>query len=276
MISIAIKKLCFYCLVLLTIPYFFSYGKAEYLAMGVDMGIVSNPVPSWNKGKWWIIETTHVVNTSNMRHGPEQLGLRCFYHIFEIVGEQSIEGRDTWLVDVKATRVPPAISNDHGNEYLWRLYLDKEDLSLARLMINTRSGAYLITGKEIIQRTFDFKKGNPVVIDHVPVLVPIDIPKLPHGGFPRFLSEEEKEFRFLDERNYQEFFQYIVAIKENVDEVPTTVLHVTLYNKDLGIRTQKWVPGLPWWQEWRYATSERFTNGMWYAKLIEWGSGTTK
>lgn len=276
MISITIKKLCCYFLILSIIPYTSCDGKEKYLAMGVDMSSISNPVPSWEKGHWWIIETTHLVNTSNMRHGPEQLGLRCFYHIFEIVGEQTIKGSDTWIVDVKATRVPPEISNDHCNDYLWRLYLNKENLSLVRFMVNMRSGAYLITGKEIIQRTFDFKKGNPIIIDHLPVLTPIDIPKLPHGGFPRFLSEEEKELQFSDERNYQEFFQYIVAIKENINEVPTTVLHVTLYNKGLGIRTQKWVPGLPWWQEWRYITTERFTNGMWYAKLIKWGSGKMK
>lgn len=234
------------------------------------MSYIENPVPRWEIGDWWIIETCFIANISEKRHGPEKLGIKCFHHIYEVFAEQNINGKDVWVIDVKATKLPSEIANDHGNNHLWRLHLDKGNLSLIRFTMNIRSGGYLVTGKEVIHKVFDYKKSNPVIIGNVPVLTPIDIPLLPSGGFPRFLSEDEKELEFLDENNYQKYFQYITAIQERVNDKIINVLYVKLYNENLGVRTQRWVPGLPWWQEWRYATTERFTDGMWYAKLINW------
>ena len=236
------------------------------------VGFISDPVPRWEIGDWWIVETTFIVSTSELAHGPEKMGILRYYHKYEVVKQERIGEKETWVVDVKAARVPSEEPNDHGDEYLWRLHLNKKDLSLVQMAWKIRSGQYLVSGQEVMEGSAQFTAGNPVIADPVPVLTPLDIPKLPSGEFPRFLSEQEKELQFSDEKIHREFVQYIVAVEETVDNKPQNVLYVTIYNEDVGIRTQRWVPGLPWWQEWRYATSNRFTDGMWYAKLIEWGS----
>lgn len=238
------------------------------------MGLISKAIPSLKIGNWWIIETHIIEDISETESGQEKLGDKVYYHMYKIVGQQNINGKQTWVIDIKASKVPLEFANDHDDNYLWQLFVNKEDFTLVRFKKATRSRRYLVTGQDVHRLTFDFSKGNPVVIQDL-ALTPLDIPLLPHRGqFPRFLNEEEKEFSFIDERTYQKFVQYIVAIRENVNGNPTNVLYVTLYNKDLGVRTQKWVPGLPWWQEWRCTTTGRFIDGtMWYAKLIEWGSG---
>ena len=240
------------------------------------MGLISNPIPQYKIGDWWVVETHIIEDISDIEHGPEILGDKIYYHKYEVVGEAEIDATDVWLIDIKAENIPPEFANDHGNHYLWRLFLDKKNITLVRFEESVRSQRYLVSDSNVIQGRYDYKKGNPVVMQ-IPSLTPLYIPRLPHKEeFPRFLEEDEKEFEFVDERTNQEFVQYIVAIEEKIKDQSTIALYITLYNEELGIQTQKWVPGLPWWQEWRCSRTDRFSNGMWYAKLIEWGKANSK
>jgi hypothetical protein len=264
-----------FVLILISIIPFYGCDNG-YLRKGDNLINITRAVPSWVIGDWWIIQTFIIEDISEIRHGPEKLGLISYSHLWEVVGREKINGKNTWVIDIKAINVPSEISNNHGTDYLWRLFLNSEDLTLVRIVMNIRSGRYLISGKELTNQKYDFMDGNPIVIDNIPVLTPIDIPKLPIGEFPRFLSEEEKELWFKDEESQQDIVQYIVDIEENINGKIMHVLYIKLYSLDIGIRIQKWVPGLPWWEEWHFETNERFTDGMLRAKLIQWGSKNSK
>lgn len=241
------------------------------------MGLIPMSIPSLKIGDWWVVRTHNIVDVSGVEHGPEKLEDMVYYHVYEVVSEQNINGKETWMIDVKATRIPRGFANDHGDNYLWRMYINKKDCTLVQLDTAIRGHEYLVTGERVKTRTYSFSGGNPVV-GPIMALTPLDIPRLPQeGNFPIFLSEDEKEYVFRDERSNREYVQYIVALQEDIGNKTATVLYVTLYNEVLGmIITQKWVPGLPWWQEWRRVTVERLDSGIWSAELIEWGSGKKK
>jgi hypothetical protein len=261
---------------LLTILTIITLGESQMAIAEQQMhnGSIADPVPKYKIGDWWIIETRFVEDMSEVEHGPEKLGVQIYSHKYEVIGEDTLNGEATWIIEIKAYDIPRETKNDHGDHFLWQLYLNKANFTLTRLNIATRSGRFLVSGSKIKRDSFDFKENKPISIQ-LPKLTPLDFPRLPSGGdFPRYLSEDEKEFHFVDDWSRQNFVQYIVAIEGNLNGKRTNNLYVTLYNPSLGVITQKWVPGLPWWQEWRYATTERFIQGMWYAKLINWGSMT--
>lgn len=236
------------------------------------MRLNSTPIPKWEKGTWWIIETHIVEDISEIDDGMERIGDEIYYHKYQVVGDEKINGKDAWIVDIKALRVPSEFPNDHGDNYLWRLYINKENFCLIRFETAVRSRRYLVTGQKVHRRTWNFSDDNPAVIASEVVLTPIDIPRLPSDEFPRWLSAEEKDFGFLNEDTSTKCWQHIDVIQENIDEKPTKVLYVTLSGASIGTRTQRWIPGPPCWQEWRRTREKGVIKGLWYAKMIDWSN----
>ena len=153
-----------------------------------------DPRPIWKKDAWWIIETHIVEDVSPFDDGIERIGEKIYFHKYRVVDEQQINGKDLWIIDIIAHKVPSEFTNDHGDNYLWRLYIDKENLTLSRFEMANRGQRYLVTGPEVQKTTYDFLNNKPVVSISVITLTPNEIPQLPSGDIPRKHSSNEKDF----------------------------------------------------------------------------------
>jgi hypothetical protein len=101
--------------------------------------------------------------------------------------------------------------------------------------------------------------------------IPPLLPRLPAGANPLFLEEEEKELDFKNELSLQKYKETVIAAIQQTGKQQVPVWYITLANQDNGISTHYWVPGLPWWKEWRHVSPERKTGEMFKAELVEWG-----
>jgi hypothetical protein len=225
--------------------------------------------PTWQEGTWWIVETHIVEDISTVDDGIERLGDVIYFHKYQVMGDQLINGKESWIVDITAERLPPEFPNDHGNNPLWRFYIDKKLFILNRFEAAIRGRRYLVTGTEIQKTSYDFVNNNPVVINSVISLTPLDFPLLPSGEFPRFLSNEERDMKFFNQDTGSECWQHIDIIQEKIEDKPVKILYLTLSGDRIGIRTQKWIYGLPWWQEWRCTRKNGIISDFWYARLVD-------
>lgn len=226
----------------------------------------------WQPGVWWVIRTSFFSNISTLKDGPEKLGVREFYHRYSIVGKERLGEKEAWVIDIGAMHVPPEFPNDQGDKYLWRVYLNTQNFTLQKIVSCTRDGDFLVTGDHCTTDTIEMHMGNPAVVTRFLQLTPLEFPRLPAGVNPGLLDEDEKELDFKDESSFQEFKQTIISARQTVDKQQAATWYITLGNKENGISTFFWIPGLPWWKEWRHVSVDRRSSGMFKAELVEWGT----
>jgi hypothetical protein len=250
-----------------------AFAYPHLIEGGNKMGMIANPIPHWQIGDWWIVRTTCLENLSTIPSGPEHTAMLNFYHRFEIVREEMLRGEPVWVIEIKATKLPADVINKHGDGFLWRLYLRKHALTLARIESNTRFGMYCVEGDEAHKESEDHFKNIPARIQNITAITPLDIPKLPSasGEYPRYLFEDEKSIPFTNEETLHEMLQTTIAASEIIENKEITCLTISLSDKSREIVTEKWIPGLPWWSEWSKTTIEGPSGGMIKAVLVDHG-----
>jgi hypothetical protein len=267
------KKGCIYILVMLLMTVYLNGLQSRKIVGGLSMELNSNPIPSLKSGDSWCIETHLIEDLPRIAHRGEELKDIVFYHRYEVVGEEIIRDNKAWVIDIKPVDVPSDVPNDHGDSYLWRLYISQEDFTLVRLESSVRSLMFLVSGDSVESRTLEFQNGEPAVLNSISLRTPIDIPKFPVGKFPRMLMDKEVEYRFLNEDTSSDCMQRLEVVERKINGTRTSVLYVTLYGPVIGYRTQIWVPGLPWWKEWSRISNDGEHRGLWYAKMVDWSGG---
>jgi hypothetical protein len=257
----------FVSIVFFTLVFSGGYMKSD-LPKKKDPTVNAFPPLIWKKGDWWIVQTRFLANQARMLDAPEKLGFFSYYHLFQVTGKEQLAGKECLVIEIRPLNVPPEERNDQGTDYLWRLYLSSKDMTLCRLIINTRMGPYLISG-DITKDTIDYMSGNPVVVAGTPLLVPLDIPKLPFQQLPPYMLEENREINFFDEHNMQQYIQYASIINIFGKDA---VLYIKIWDTKKELRSQLWKPGLPWWSQWRLETTGPYQTGIFDASLVKWGT----
>jgi hypothetical protein len=261
--SIAFVLIIFFTLVV--------FCKKEEKQIGVAVEKPLGPKLIWQTGTWWIVQTSFFRNISRIKDGPEKLGVIDYFHRYTVVKKKQLGSEEVWIVDINAMNVPKEFPNDQGDKYLWRVYLSAQNFTLRKIISSTREGNYLVTGNQVKNDTIDFRLGNPAVVTRLVALTPLEFPRLPVGSNPLLLEEKEKESDFTNELSFQKYKETIIAAFQQIGKQQIPVWYITLANKDNGISTHYWVPGLPWWKEWRHDSLERKTGEMFKAELVEWG-----
>lgn len=233
------------------------------------MKLKTNPIPHYKIGDRWFIESHFIEDMAQMPDVGEELKDIVFCHKYEVVSEQSIGDNKVWVIDIKAVHVPKDFPDDHGDNFLWQLYINQENFTLMKIKSSIRSRLFLVSGSEVESQTIDFINKEPAVLNSIILRTPIDIPKFPIGEFPRFLEYNEIVFSFLNEDTSTKCYQRMEIVEQMTDQTNLEMLYITLYGPAIGYRTQVWVAGLPWWKEWRKVSNDGDHRGLWYAKLIE-------
>lgn len=226
----------------------------------------------WHPGVWWTIRSSFFSSVSRIPEDAwEKLGVTDYYHRYTVVKKERLGSEDVWIVDINAMNVPEEFPNDQGDKYLWRVYLSAKNFTLRKIISSTRQGNYLVTGDQVKNDTIDFRLGKPAVVTRLVALTPLEFPRLPASVNPLLLEEEEKELDFKNELSLQQYKETVIAAIQQTGKQQVPVWYITLANQDNGISTHYWVPGLPWWKEWRHVSSDRQSSGMFKAELVEWG-----
>jgi len=233
-----------------------------------------HPLLLWKPGTWWVTET-HVLRNISRITTRQQMRDFPYYHRWEVSGKVELEGEACWAVDVYAIRLPPDVTNDHGNARLARLYLRAFTLSLKRYEGSLRAGNYSVTGPKVRRPVIDFPRVQPVAGLSLQGDCPADVPLLPRSWAMRHLPAHARSRRLADVRSRLPLTQRIELFSQDDKKRAKPAMRVSLrlHVETCGLRTMIWKKGRPWWTEWRQQYDDGQGGGrrMWYSRMIEWG-----
>ena len=230
------------------------------------------PLLLWKPGTWWVTETHVLRNTSRIRT-VEQMDDFPYYHKWEVSGKVELDGEPCWAIDIYAIRLPPDVTNDHGNARLARLYLREFTLSLKRYEGSLRAGNYSVTGPKVRRPVIDFPRVQPVAGLSLQGDCPADVPLLPRSWAVRHLPAHARLRRLTDVRSRLPLTQHIELFSQDDTKraKPAMLVSLRLHVETCRLRTMIWEKGRPWWSEWRQHYDDGRRRGMWYSRMIEWG-----
>ena len=233
---------------------------------------VSNADQSvWTNGMWWITESHVFLDVSEFDSGPQKYEDTVFYHkwIVENVDVGKTDNDTIYVVSIYPWDIPNNIINDHGNAYLFKLWLYKSDLSLKRIETNYRSGTYLVTGNIVSDSTIVYPGHQPTRIGWASLICPLYFPIIQNDR--PSLKEDTLKNKIIsveDENTDSKIEQKTsVGIGKVSDE---KFIELKIINTESIVRiNEKWNQQCPWWLKWK-KTNDPENGGLWEAKTIDW------
>lgn len=225
----------------------------------------------WTNGMWWVTESHGFLDVSKFDSGPQKFEDAVFYHkwIVENVDVGKTDNDTIYVVSIYPWDIPNNITNDHGNAYLFKLWLYKSDLSLKRIETNFRSGTYLVTGNIVSNRTIVYPGHQPAILGWASRICPLYFPIIQNDRTS--LKEDALKNKIIsveDENTDSKIEQQSsVGIGKTSDEM---LIELKIINTESTVRiTEKWDRQCPWWLKWE-KTNNPEKHGLWEARTIDW------
>jgi|GEM_PF-5831196 len=168
----------------------------------------------------------------------------------------------------KSCKLPNTVKNDHADNYLYKIILSVNSLTMKQFQSNIRSGPYLVSD-DIISYKLEFSGKNPIVVDWASMICPLDIPLLPENWLIDGIPENQKIITYTDERSNELYTQKIEPFESIIKENNTPFIHLSINNK-VGNHIMLFEEGYPWWIEWRNINNDGSIKGLWFSRMIEW------
>ncbi len=219
-------------------------------------------------GMWWITESHVLLNTSILDSGTQKLQDTVFFHKWIISSFKKYNDENVWIIEIYPHNIPANVQNNHGEDFIFRLWLAETNFVLRRLDANFRHGKYLISGKIACHEKQTFSKSGPVSTTWLPEICPLDVPVLPVNWRKEAITKEQQKLSMKNERSGNLIQQSIAVLSNKPPEI--FGIEVTLKTKNSGNRIQTWIKNCPWWIEWH--CNRELTNhpGLISAKTINW------
>jgi hypothetical protein len=252
-----------------------SFLKLFALCFSVAASILTvfaSDSPPWSPGFWWITENHEYFNYEEHGGGGSDMRDTLFYYKWVVQGIVTERGEDAWLIAIFPHNLPAGETNDHGTNSLCRIWIATNNLGLLKVEGFFREGTFGISGPIRCDHEAKQHDSNIPTIEHWPAQVaPLDVPILPDGWRGRELTESE--MRATTNYDLHTGFHVVQEIKQTAGV--TNGITVTLSfasNRVVSItpRIQKWTPDCPWWSEWNCPKIQAWSNGLWYARTIDW------
>ncbi|RLD08908.1 MAG: hypothetical protein DRI44_09395, partial [Chlamydiae bacterium] len=219
-------------------------------------------------GMWWITESHVLLNTSKLDSGPPKLQDTVFYHKWITSNFKKYNGENVWIIDIYPYNIPDNIQNDHGENFIFRLWLAETNFALRRLDANFRHGKYLVTGDFACQQKQIFSETEPVSVTWLPEICPLDVPVLPVNWREKTITNKQQNLSVKDERTGDFIQQSITVLSNKPPEAFGIVVKLKTKNSDTRIQT--WIKNCPWWIEWHCDSELTNHPGLISAKTINW------